>query len=67
MRKFRLTLSAEHINFTDVLLGNCGSYIVQIPLATIYISMVFLVAILPFNGILACGLHHMKSQSDYIE
>jgi|AntAceMinimDraft_9_1070365.scaffolds.fasta_scaffold09570_8 hypothetical protein len=41
MRKFPLTLSAEHINFTDVLLGNCDSYIVQIPLATIYISMVF--------------------------
>ncbi len=41
MRKYRLTLSAEHINFTDVLPGNCGSYIVQIPLATIYISMAF--------------------------
>ncbi|MBA7662969.1 hypothetical protein ES703_71002 [subsurface metagenome] len=41
MRKYHLTLSAKNINFTDVLPGNCGSYIVQTPLAIIYISMAF--------------------------
>jgi len=39
MRKYHLTLKAKNINFTDVLAVNCGAYIVQIPLATLYISM----------------------------
>ncbi len=41
MRKYHLTLNAKHTNFTDVLPGNCGSYIVQKSLATTYISMAF--------------------------